>query len=297
LELRQGREQALSFGVSEIANIHLLREHALYYLQEMPVTNQLGLVNDLVANGRAEFTFRDAVEALGASPTSTANALHRLTESGLIDRVTRGHYSVRPLGSLGTSTVTDNLALAIGAALAGLAHRIAYRSALSELGLLTHPVRTVFVACTRQVRFSTISRWPLRVVIERLQTIHLSADRVEHSWRSTLDRALLECAMRVDLAGGVGVLAEALATGSREANPDHIRQLAIAFGPRGFAAERRLASLAKALELPLTLNPRPRAYHRRIRLDPRDEQTVWIDEAFSVAWNIPVDELRAVIEN
>jgi hypothetical protein len=43
----------------------------------------------------------------------------------------------------------------------------------------------------------------LRVVIERPQTIHLWAEVVERSWRSTVDRALFECAVRVDLAGGM----------------------------------------------------------------------------------------------
>lgn len=261
------------------------------------MTNQLELVNNLVADGRAEFTFRDAVEKLGASPASTANALHRLTKNGLIDRVSRGHYAVRPLGSLGTSTVTDNLPQAVGVAFGKRPHRIAYRSALSELGLLTHPVRSVFVACIQQVRFPTVSGWPLRAVIERPETIHLEADHVEHSWRSTVDRAMLECAMRIDLAGGVEKLAEALANGSREANPARIHQLAIALGARGFAGERRLASLAASLELPLALNPPPHMQRRRILLDPRDEQIVWIDKTFNVIWNIPVNELRAVIEN
>jgi predicted transcriptional regulator of viral defense system len=261
------------------------------------MTNQLELVNNLVADGRTDFTFRDAVEMLGVSPTSTANSLNRLSESGIIDRVSRGHYAVRPLGSLGTSAVSDDLALAVGAAFRNRPHRIAYRSALSELGLLIHPVRTVTVAYPQQVRFSKISGWPLRVVIERPDTIQLGAERIEHSWRSSLERALLESAMRVDLVGGVDRLAEALVSGSHDANSELIHQLAKAFGGRGLAAERRLASLATALELPLVLKAEPYSPQRKIRLDPRDEQTVWIDPAFEVAWNIPLNELRAEVEN
>jgi predicted transcriptional regulator of viral defense system len=261
------------------------------------MTRQLELVNELVADGRAEFTFQDAMGVLGASPSATANALRRLTQRGLVDRVIRGHYSVRPLGSLGTSAVSDDLALAVGAAFERRPHRIAYGSALSELGLLTHAVRTVFVACTKQVRFSTVSRRPLRVVIERPQTIHLEADVFERSWRSTLDRALLECAMRVDLVGGVERLAEALATGAREANSERITQLAKDFDARGLAAERRLASLARALEIPLAVNPTVKREQPTVRLDPRAEQTVWVDKTFNVAWNVSIEELRAVIEN
>jgi len=261
------------------------------------MTRQLDLVNTLVAEGRPEFSFQDALGVTGASPTATANTLNRLTQRGLIDRVARGHYAVRPLGSLGTSAISENLALAVGAAFEGRLHRIAYRSALSDLGLLTHPVRTVFVACQRQVGFSTASGRPLRVVIERQRTIHVETERVGRSWRSTLDRALFECAMRIDLAGGVERLAEALASGARDADANRIAALAQLFGARGSSAERRLASLAHVLDLPLKLDRRMNKKQSVIRLDPRDERNVWTDSEFNVMWNISAEEMQAVIAN
>jgi predicted transcriptional regulator of viral defense system len=258
---------------------------------------QLELINTLVAEGREEFTFEEATVALGRSPTSTANALRQLREKGLIDRVTRGHYAIRQLGSLGTSTALDDLPLAVGAAFGAREHRIAYLSALSELGLLVHPVRTVFVACTHQVRMPTVSRRPLRVIVEHAQTIHLEAEPVGRSWRSTVERALFECALRVDLVGSVERLAEAVAGGAREVHPDRLSRLARAFGARGFAAERRLASLTRALELPLTLNTQVDRRQPIIRLDPREDRIEWIDATLRVAWNRTVDEVRAVVEN
>src|SRR6266851_6986609 len=105
----------------------------------MALVRQLELIDTLLAEGREEFTFEEAQVALGRSPTATANALRRLTEKGLLDRLTRGHYAIRPLGSLGTSTAAADLALAVGAAFEGREHRIGYLSALSELGLLSHP--------------------------------------------------------------------------------------------------------------------------------------------------------------
>lgn len=261
------------------------------------MTRQLELVNTLVADGHTEFTFQDALEILGSSPTATANALHRLTQNGLIDRVVRGRYAVRPLGSLGTSAISEDIALAVGTAFEGRLHRIAYRSALSDLGLLAHPVRTVFVACEEQVRFSKVSNRPLRAVIERPQTIQTEADAVKRSWRSNLERALFECAMRVDLAGGAQRLAEALANGAPEADPNRITKLATEFGARGSAAERRLASLAAALDLPLNLNPEVSKQKQMIRLDPSDENDAWVDSTFNVAWSISIDEMRAVAGN
>jgi predicted transcriptional regulator of viral defense system len=258
---------------------------------------ELELIDALVAEGREEFTFKEATVALGRSPTSTANALRQILEKGLIDRVARGCYAIRPLGSIGTSTATDDLPLAVAAAFGAREHRIAYLSALSELGLLVHPVRTVFVACAEQVRMPTVSRRRLRVVVEHAHTIHLEAEPVGRSWRSTVERALFECALRVDLVGSVERLAEAIASGSREAHADRITRLAHTFGPRGFAAERRLASLARALDLPLALNPQVDRRRPVIRLDPREDRVEWIDETLRVAWNRTVEEVRAVVEN
>jgi predicted transcriptional regulator of viral defense system len=261
------------------------------------VVRQLELIDTFLATGREEFTFEEAKTALGRSPAATANALRQLNEKGLVDRLTRGHYAIRPLGSLGTSTATDDLPLAIGAAFEGRTHRIAYLSGLSELGLLNHPVRTAFVACTHQVRIQTISRRPLRVVVERSETIHLEAEPIGRSWRSTLERALFECALRVDLAGSVERLAEALASGAFEVDSTRLVRLAGAFGAKGLAAERRLGSLALALGLPLGLEPKITPTQPVIRLDPRDDRVDWIDPTFRVAWNTTADELRAAVRN
>lgn len=261
------------------------------------MTRQLELIDTFLADGRDEFTFDQAKTALGVSPSATANALRQLGEKGLVDRLTRGHYAIRPLGSLGTSAATDDLGLAVGAAFEGREHRIAYLSALSELGVLSHPVRTVYVACTQQVRFSTVSRRPLRVIVEKPETIHLEAEAVRHSWRSTLERALFESALRIDLIGGVERLAEALAAGSPETDSKRIKELVKAFGARGHAAERRLASLAHALNLPLSLDPAVGKRQPVIRLDPRDDRVEWTDSRFRVAWNTTVDELQAVVGN
>jgi predicted transcriptional regulator of viral defense system len=255
----------------------------------------LKLIDELVAQGRQEFTFDVAQDALGTSASATANTLRRLSDQGLVDRLTRGHYAIRPLGSLGTSAITDNLAGAVGAAFEDRQHRIAYLSALSELVILNHPVRAVQVACTRQVRFKSVSRRPLKLVIEKPETIHLEAERLGASWISTLDRALFESAMRVDLVGGSQRLAEALGNSARRVDPAKIDRLAEAFGPRGRAAERRLASLAVTLELPLGLEPTVGTRQPVIRLDPRDERTEWVDDRFRVAWNLTPDEMWAVV--
>jgi hypothetical protein len=116
------------------------------------------------------------------------------------------------------------------------------------------------------------------------------------SWRSTLERALFESALRVDLAGSVERLAEALSAGANDADPARIERLALSFGARGAAAARRLASLAGALDLPLSLEPRRFPRQSTIRLDPREERIEWCDDRYRVAWNTSVDSLRSIVK-
>ena len=257
---------------------------------------QLEFINNLVADGRRDFSFDEAVATWNISPSAAANALRRLQEKGFVDRLAHGIYVVRPIGSLGTSAVAEDLPLAVGATFRDLSHRISYVTALSEHGLLSHPARTIHVACTRQVRFDRIGKRPLQVVIEKPSTIHLGAEKTGISWRSTIERALLECATRLDLVGGVERLAEGLAAAASETSPEVIHELAAALGPKGKAAERRLASLCEALQLPLELHPTLFSRRPIIRLDPGDNEIKWVDEHNRVAWNLNVDELRSVVD-
>ena len=105
----------------------------------------LTLANDLVAERHWTFTFQEVEKRLGKTKTAPANLLKRMENAGLIGRV-RGHYAVRQLGVLGTPTAAEDVTLSVGAALKGLPHRIAYRSALYEHDLLVHPGRSIQVA-------------------------------------------------------------------------------------------------------------------------------------------------------
>src|ERR1019366_2280406 len=68
------------------------------------MTRQMELIDTLLAGGQDEFTFREAKAVLGVSPSATANALRQLGEKGLVDRLIRGHYAIRPLGSAAAPT-------------------------------------------------------------------------------------------------------------------------------------------------------------------------------------------------
>lgn len=252
----------------------------------------LQLVNDLVADGKTHFTFDEAVPRVGRSPSATANLLRRMVDAGLIDRVRRGSYVVRQIGVLGTRAAAEDVAVAVAAAFSGHAHRMAYRTALDELDLIAHPVRTIYVATTKRMRVKSLSGRPLRTVAEPERAIRVGAVARGPSWVSSVERAFLDAGARPELVGGVAVLAEAIISAGNDIVAERLTDLARRLG--WGAALRRVGSISDALEVEglfgrlQPLQP-PVA---DLDLEPGlDTACVWRDRRWRVRWALTPDEL------
>jgi len=92
--------------------------------------------------------------------------LSRLVAPGLVDRLARGRYAIRPIGALGTRAASEDVALAVAATFDRQPHRIAYRSALDHHGLIDHPSREIIVALDRSTSTKHVSGRRLRTVLE-----------------------------------------------------------------------------------------------------------------------------------
>lgn len=246
----------------------------------------LQLLDDKLTAGQAILTAREVRERLGLSPQAASNLLTRWREAGLVDRVAPGHYAIRQLGLLGTRAASEDVALAVGAFFAGEPHRIAYRSALDHHGLLTHPARTIQVACPREVTVKQLSGRPLRTILERRETVLVEAMQTGHGARvSGVERSLLDGAARMDLIGGADVLAEALS--AAQPDPAVLQRLAQQIGAA--AALRRIGSLADQLPVPSLANQlHPLAPPTSdIPLEPRNpasDERPFRDRQWRVVW-------------
>ena len=248
----------------------------------------LQMLDRLVAAGRETFTSAEAGEILDLSPQATSNLLTRLVNQGLVDRVTRGHYVIRPIGRLGTSAAAEETALAVAAVFSGRPHRIGYRSALAHHGLLVRPTRIIQVACSDLVRISHLSGRPLQVINERSSIVDVGAVDAGHGARvSNVERALIDGARRVDLVGGLDVLSESLEMAAGNLDVQLIRDSAGKLDAS--AALRRLASVARVLDLDdladqLVDNVELGA--SQLRADPTVKNpTQWTDPATGVVWS------------
>src|SRR5712691_11455813 len=197
----------------------------------------LELLDELAVEGKEAFTTQDVEELGDLSPQSASNLLTRLVHRGMVDRVARGHYVMRPFGALGTRAAAEDITLPVGAVFAGKPHRIAYRAALDWHGVLEHPSRRIVLAVEKRPALRQLSGRPLRVVLEQPDRIAIGAIDAGHGARvSSLERALVECAARPALAGGIQVVATALARA--RANPDALTEMTHLLGAR--SEERRV---------------------------------------------------------
>lgn len=257
----------------------------------------LALADDLVAEGKVHFTFEDALRRLGRSRAATGNLLRRMHAAGLIDRVRHGHYVVRQLGVLGTPSAAEEVALPVGAAFAGIPHRMAYRTALDEHDLITHPSRSIYVATPQRVRTKTLSGRSLRVVRESESMINIGAIPSGASHVSNLERALLDAARRPALVGGVAVLAEAIGTAGADVDTAELTRYAESLG--WDSAIRRIGSIADALDVEgLAGQLRPlKPLTADLDLEPGAVKShTWRDARWYIRWPQPVDEIRAITQ-
>ena len=255
----------------------------------------LKLLDEFVSDGLTQFTSADAAAHLGRSAAATGNLLARLVRDGLLDRVRRGHYAIRQLGTLGTTAAAENVLLSVAAGFGDVRHRVGYRTALDQLDLLAHPSRSIQVALAKPTRSETLSGRRLTIVQEPEAALEVGAKKQDGVFISNLERSLLDAAARPELVGGIAVLAEALGASSKDVDADRLTSYArvLSWGP----ALRRIGSLADTLHIaglagrlePLT---KPSS---DIDLEPGHEASSYRDAKWWVRWDHSPSELQNVL--
>jgi predicted transcriptional regulator of viral defense system len=265
-------------------------------MQSTGQTTGLELLDQFVSEGLTQFTSADAAARLGRSLASTGNLLGRLVRDGLLDRVRRGHYAIRQLGTLGTAAAAENVLHAVAAGFAHVPHRVAYRTALDQLDLLAHPSRSIQVALAKPTRSKTLSGRRLTIVQETDAALSVGAKKQNGVYISDLERSLLDAAARPELVGGVAILAEAIsAAASKGVDVATLMTYAraLSWGP----ALRRIGSIADTLHIVgLSERLKPLAKPTSdIDLEPGHDTSTYRDSKWWVRWDQPPSELQNVV--
>jgi predicted transcriptional regulator of viral defense system len=246
----------------------------------------LDVINRLAKRSET-FTFADFATIHAGTSTAAANALRGLVRKGIVDRVSRDAYVIRPIGRLGTAAVTEDIALAVGARFSNTSHRIAYSTALDFHGLLTRPLNNIQLATVGFVEMAKLGGRRFHSVVESAATIQVGAIDAGHDARvSDIERSMIDAARRIDLGGGVSALGDAL---SRLGPGDYYPTRVVDYATRLKAPGplRRLGSIARATGHNALADAAAgaRRHRHRIGVDPRiSTEDGWTDPEFRVMW-------------
>ncbi len=246
----------------------------------------LSTLNTLAREQRV-FTTVEFREHYGGTAQSAANALSRAIRDGVVERVARGRYAIRELGRLATHASTEDILLALSPIVAGRDHRIAYLTALEYHSLLLYPQSEVQLAVSSPTRYRKVSGRRLRPVVELPEFLEVGAIEVEHDCRvSNMSRSLIDAARRLDLIGGVDVVADAL----RLAQISDVSTI-VEYAQRldAYAALRRLGSIARAVGqegFASAIHSQAGISKTPIPVDPSNVgEAKWVDQGWNVAWD------------
>src|SRR6266508_4773803 len=119
----------------------------------------------LAADGTEFFTLADLRERLEVTAPQARQLAYRLTRRNLIKRVKRGLYAILPPADWQEGTGAGiNRYWAAANAVRGEPYFLAYYTAMELHDMLQHPLRTVFVAVTKQHRPLTFGTAQVRFV-------------------------------------------------------------------------------------------------------------------------------------
>lgn len=181
----------------------------------------------LAEDGRQFFTTQELAEFLGVTRARAQQIAARMARAGRVRRLKRGTYLLVPPDAWRDPQGLPGNWYAAAEAIAGAEpHFLAYYTAMEIHGMTQHPLRTVFIATTRQRQNVHAHGVNFRFV-----TV---ADRRFFGWTelnvefgqevrvADLERTFLDCVDRFDLCGGIEEVFRGFARRHTELNADRL---------------------------------------------------------------------------
>jgi len=169
---------------------------------------------DLNELRRSPFTLADVGSITGLSAASARNLVHKAQQRGLVTRLKPGLYNLVPF-ELGRATEHIESPYLIARELAGTAsYFLSHGTALELHRMVTQPVFTVYVSCTRRVRPQTIGGYDFRFIqITADQDFGVMkhwVDKEHFVMLSDMERTIIDGLRHPNYAGGITEVAKGL---------------------------------------------------------------------------------------
>lgn len=210
-------------------------------------------VNRLADEGRDTFKVADLRDLLGLTPEQARHLAFRLARANLARRIRRGRYVLLPPAEWGErDTLGVNWYVAAAAMVEPDPYFLAYYTATTLHQMTQHPLRTVFVAVTKQR--ATVHVGPVQfrfVTLGERKFFGFAPFKVERGKAveaADLERTFLDCVDRPNLCGGLDEVFRGFERRHRDLDRDRLVRYVLEL--RRPAVAKRLGFLLEALGHP-----------------------------------------------
>ena len=231
------------------------------------------MITELNEQGRSTFTLDDVVSITGLSHNAAGNLVHKSIRRGLVTRLKPGLYNLVPFELGRAREHVDNPYLIAQEMVKPNRYFISHGAALEIHRMVTQPMLTMHVTCTKRLRPQTVGGYPFRFIhvsdAQIFGTTKHWVDKQRSVVVSDMERTVIDCLRRPIHAGGITEVAKGIWMAREALNVERLVDYARRLGVG--AVVRRLGYLLECYGL---ANPSVLEYLRTMltqtyqRLDP-----------------------------
>jgi predicted transcriptional regulator of viral defense system len=258
------------------------------------------VVARLAAEGLDFFTPADLAELLGIPIQRAREIAARMHKTNLARRVGRGLYALLPPTDwIDRKGYAVNWYVTAAHLMGKRPYFLAYYSAMEIHQMTQHPIRTVFIATTTQLRARKISSVKYRFVkLSERRFFGYEPHQVERALAvsvADLERTFIDCVDRFELCGGVSEVVRGYQRRQTDIDSSRLYRYLTKIGNRTLV--RRVGFILEAVgfrETPLLwdLDDLARGWRSYVALDPSHQGKVVVNRRWGL--HVPLEVIRSV---
>ena len=257
------------------------------------------LITELYEQNRTTFALDDVRAITGLAPQAASNLMHKMGRRGLVTRLKPGLYNLIPFQLGRVSEYVDNPCIIAQEIAQPNSYFISHGAAFEIHRMVTQPVLTMHVSCTKRLRPQTAGGFLFRFIhITEAQFFGVTkhwVDKQRHVMVSDMERTIIDGLRHPTHVGGITEVGKGMWMKREALNVERLVEYACRLGAG--VVFRRLGYLLERYEM---ANASTLEYLRGLltntyqRLDPLLPAKGQHQARWRLQLNVPPEEIDAV---
>ena len=257
------------------------------------------LITELNERNRSTFALDDVIAITGLSPQAASNLVHKAVQRGLVTRLKPGLYNLVPFQLGRASEYVDNPCIIAQEIVRPNSYFISHGAALEIHRMVTQPVLTMHVSCTKRLRPQVVGGFPFRFIhitdTQFFGTTKHWVDKHRHVIVSDMERTIIDGLRHPSHVGGITEVGKGMWMKRQTLDVERLVEYAarlragVVFRRLGYLLERY--EMANASTLGYLRSLLTNTYQRLDPLLPAEGQHL---ARWRLQLNVPPEEMDAV---